>query len=293
MSDVPASVENLHCVEDLAHLAATQYRLADRYCDRCRNYHALFPYRRAARIVRTAETGGHDFTPILSEVFKSGRNKVLIAGAADSGLLALTARAGAAFDIDILVLDRCQTPLESCREFAQRHSHAVDVLCRDLVDLDVAAGFDVVVADNILLFIEPERRVEVLSRLRRALRPNGRIVHIFNVSARISGEVVPEYRASYSRWVIDELKRRHITLPEARDAFIGRLDDYAREFESRDGAFSQAEQVLALHESACFSVTSCVEFETALASPWKHFVSRLAKRRFVLTAVPKAGGPNG
>jgi len=285
-----AALENPLCTEDLAQLAATQYRLADRFCDRCRNYHALFPYRRIARIVTTAEAGGPDFSSTLSGLFKAERRRVLIAGAADSGLLALTARAGAAFDIDIVVLDRCRTPLELCREFAQRWSLAADVLHRDLTDLDIAEGFDVVFADNILLFVKPERRIDVLSRLRRALRPNGRLVHIFNVGGRISGEIVPEYRAGYSRWILAELERQGIALPESPDAFIGRLDDYAREFESRDGAFNRLEQVLALHERAGFSIASCVEFDTALALPWKQFVAKLAKRRYIMVAAPRAIG---
>jgi hypothetical protein len=276
--------------EDLPQLAATQHRLADRFCDRCRNYHALHPYRRLARVVTAIDAGGHGFAPILAEVFKAGRRRVLIAGAADSGLLALTARAGADFDLDITILDRCRTPLELCRDFAARWSLAAQVVHADLTELEVASDFDVVFASDILRFIAPERRIEVVSRLRRALHPEGRLVHAFSVGARISGEVVPEYRANYSRWILAELERHGVALPESREAFVRRLDAHGQEFESRDGAFARLEQVRALHEQAGFTIASCVEFDTDLAPPWKQFVTKLAKKRYVMVAEPARNG---
>jgi hypothetical protein len=124
--------KNPYCVEDLAQLAASQYRLADRYCDRCRNFHALWPYRRVARIAGAAEAGGGALESILADAFARGRRKVVIAGAADTGLLALTARAGAGRDIEITVIDRCRTPLELCRQFAQRWSINAQMLHQDL-----------------------------------------------------------------------------------------------------------------------------------------------------------------
>jgi SAM-dependent methyltransferase len=282
MSSEQATFGHPRCMEDLLQVAATQYRLADQFCDFCRNYHALWPYHRIARTVTSAEAGGPDFSSTLAEVFKAGRRSVLIAGAADTGLLAIAARAGAPFGVDIVVLDRCRTPLELCREFAQRWSIAADVQHQDLTGLDISAGFDVVFANSILLFINPERRVDVLSRLRRALRPNGRLVHIFNVGARISGKVVPEYRAGYSRWILAELERQGVPLPESPEEFIRRLDDYAREFGSRQGTFNHLEQVLALHERAGFTVTSRVEFDIGLALPRKLFFVILDYRRLLI-----------
>jgi SAM-dependent methyltransferase len=286
MSHQQATVESPFCTEDLAQLAATQHALADRLCGTCRNFHALWPYRRVARLCGAAEAGGSAIESTLAEAFKGGRRKVLIAGAADSGLLALTARAGAPYDVDIVVLDRCRTPLEACRQFAQRWSLRADVLHDDLTNLAVIAGFDVVFANSIVQFIAPERRVDFLSRLCRALRPDGRLVNVFNVSAPVVGEVLPEYRIGYSGWVLAELDRRGIPPPEPREAFARRLDEYAREFESREGTFNSPEQFFALHERAGFVVASCVETGMDLALPWQQFVAKLGKRRYIMVAEP-------
>jgi hypothetical protein len=146
-----------------------------------------------------------------------------------------------------------------------------------------------VFANSILLFIAPEWRVEVLSRLCRALRPGGRLVNVFNVSDRIPGNVLPEYREGYSGWILAELLRRDIPLPESAEAFARRLDDYAREFESREGTFGRLDDVLALHERAGFSIMSCVEAGMGLISPMQQVASKLAKRRYIMVAEPARG----
>jgi SAM-dependent methyltransferase len=286
MSTYEVTFDDRRFREDLAQLAAEQYRVADGFCGTCRNYHALWPYRRLARVTGAADAGGTTLEFILAEAFAGDRRRVLIAGAADTGLLALTARAGAAFDIGIVVLDRCPTPLELCRRFAQRWSINAEVLHQDLTSLDVVAAFDVIFANSLLPFIAPERRVEALSRLRRALRPDGRLINVFNVGARLEGEALSEYRARYSGWVIAELDRQRIPIPEARETFLRRLDDYARELESREGEFGRPEQLLALHERSGFDIISCAEIDMALALPWQQFVAKLAKRRYIVVARP-------
>jgi hypothetical protein len=59
--------------------------------------------------------------------------------------------------------------------------------------------------------------------------------------------------------VIAELDRLGIPIPEARETFLQRLDDYARELEAREGAFDRPEQFLALHQRGGFAIISCVE----------------------------------
>ena len=73
----------------------------------------------------------------------SGGKRVLIAAAADTGLLATVARAGSGLDPDITVVDRCETPLELCRRYASERSLPVQTQIADLTALDLA-DFDVV-----------------------------------------------------------------------------------------------------------------------------------------------------
>src|SRR5215467_4124293 len=105
--------------EDLFQLAEHGFHTAARFCKSCYHYHALWGYERLAGIKSNGfETERDLLEPLLNSELPE-RGRVLIAGAADAGLLAFTAqtmhnRVGA-----ITVADRCPTPLEVCRRYAQ------------------------------------------------------------------------------------------------------------------------------------------------------------------------------
>ena len=273
---------NSYCTEDLVEQAATQYRLAEQFCDTCRNYHAIWPYRRLARVVATADASAPGFESTLDALFKTGKRKVLIAGAADTGLLALTARTGAAYDVNIVVLDRCRTPLELCRQFAQRWSLRSCTLHQDLTGLDLAAEFDVVFANSVLMFIAPELRIDVLRRLSRALRLDGRLVNVFNAGPHIR-------REDSVATMLAEMERRGIPLPESSETFTRGLIDFAREQDSRDRTLNELDQVLALHERGGFRVIRCVETDMGVTSPWQRLAG---KRRYLIEGIPAPQGCN-
>jgi SAM-dependent methyltransferase len=273
---------NSYCSEDLAQQAATQYRLARQLCDTCRTYHAIWPYRRLARVVATADASAPGFESTLDALFKTGKRQVLIAGAADTGLLALTARTGAAYDVDIMVLDRCRTPLELCRQFAERWSLTSRTLHQDLTGLDVAAEFDIVFANSVLMFVAPELRVDVLRRLSRALRPGGRLVNVFNAGPRIR-------REDSVATMLAEMERRGIPLPESAETFTRELIDFAREQDSRDSTLYELDQILALHERGGFKVMRCVETDMGVTSPWQRLAG---KRRYLIEGTPAQDSRN-
>ena len=102
--------------EDLHQLAGEAWEVAGRLCGTCRNLHVLWPYQ------RLAGSPGRDVAvvePVLRRLLSASGRKVLIAGCADSGLLALVARTANPATA-ITVVDRCETPLELCRRFARR-----------------------------------------------------------------------------------------------------------------------------------------------------------------------------
>jgi hypothetical protein len=98
-------------IEDLPRVAADAYELAGHLCGDCRNLHALWPYARLTRASTGIEQRQSGLEAELHAFFDLGLRDVLIAGAADSALLAHVARAGARHEINIVVLDICDTPL--------------------------------------------------------------------------------------------------------------------------------------------------------------------------------------
>src|SRR3974390_890378 len=108
----------LRAVEDLPRLAPEAFELANRLCGSCQRYHSLWIYQRIARA-----SGGTAAAPllrsVLSRLLSAPDKKTLIAGSADTGLLALVIRA-AHPESHIVVADHCDAPLELCRRFAKR-----------------------------------------------------------------------------------------------------------------------------------------------------------------------------
>jgi SAM-dependent methyltransferase len=272
--------------EDLPRVAAESFALAGQLCS-CGPIHALWPYIRLARASTGVEAAASQLESRLAALIGDGRRGVLIAGAADTGLLALVARAAGTHPADIIVLDRCAAPLESCRRLARRWSLPIETLHQDLLTLDAPARFDLVLVHGTLHFIAADRRADVLARLRRALRPGGRLVLLFNTSRPIAGDLVPENRDGYADWVIEELDRRAIPLPEDRPGFRARLRAHAQERETREGAFGDAEDAWALLAGAGFSVRDRCEIGVTLAAPVQSFVAKISKRRFLAIAEPR------
>jgi hypothetical protein len=278
--------DDLRFTEDIPLLAAEAFDLANRLCGSCRNFHSLWPFLRIAG----ASGGDVDVPPVhsaITDAISGNRQRLLIAGAADSGLLAVVARATRGAKIDIVVLDRCATPLELCRRFAQRWLLPIKTMQTDLGDFSSQANFDAVFTHSILQFIGDDRQLDVLQRLRRGLRLNGRLVIVFRTSERIEESLMPEYRENYPKRLLDQLDEMNIPLPEPRDAFRRRVQMYAAERLQREGAHADSSQVEKLINAAGFALQSITAIRSELSAPFRAFTDKISKRRFLAVARPR------
>lgn len=278
--------DDLRFSEDLRQLAAEASELAGRFCGSCKNFHLLWPYLRLARA-----SGGGVGAPLIHSALscllsRYGR-KVLIAGCADTGLLAVVARA-AVPGTDIIVLDRCETPLELCRRFARRWSLPIEILHLDLSELAAQSSFDVVFAHSLLQFIPAHHRLDVLSRIRRSLRADGRLVLLFRTSARIEGSLLPEYLDGYPKHLIEQLEGMNIELPESREAFRRRIEIYSEERRAREGAHTTRAEVEQLIEAAGFWIEDLMPIEASMSEPFRQLAAKITKQRFLAIAKPRS-----
>jgi SAM-dependent methyltransferase len=274
--------------EDLRQIAGEAYALSGQLCGTCADMHALWPYIRLARASTGIEDEGSRLERVLSELIRQGRREVLIAGAQDTGLLTLVARASP--EANIVVLDQCETPLELCRRLARRNALAISTLHTDLRDLEVVARFNLILVHFTLHFIEPAHRIDVLMRLRRALKPGGRLALLFNTGRKIGGALMSQGREGYAHWVMDELDRLTVPLPEPADAFGARLSRHGGRREDREGAYATPDEVCGLLRKAGFDVCDCFETTATVADPLRDFVAKIDKRRFLAVAAPADKG---
>jgi SAM-dependent methyltransferase len=268
--------------ERLGDIAAEAYEVADRLCGSCRNLHALWPYIRLSRSSTGLERNGSVLETALRSFIGEGLRKILIAGAADTGLLSLVVRAADDFDADITVLDVCASPLELCRRLASQWSIPVKTVKQDLADLGERQTFDLVLVHGTLHFIAAEKRLNVLVRIHRALRPNGRLVLLFNTSRPSTIRKGDKFHVDYAESVVKELRRLAIPLPDSESELVRRLSDHSRQRQEREGAFANPDSARQLLEAAGFNIISCGEVETAQSA--QMFTAHISKHRFMAIA---------
>jgi SAM-dependent methyltransferase len=272
-------------IERLGEIAAEAYAVAGRFCGSCRNLHALWPYIRLSRSSTGLERSGSVLETALRAFVGQGLRKILIAGAADTGLLSLVLRAADDVDVDVTVLDVCASPLELCRRLAGQWSIPVRTVKQDLADLDERQEFDLVLVHGTLHFIAGEKRLNVLARIHRGLRPNGRLVLLFNTSRPSTIRKHDKLHVDYAESVVNELRRLAIPLPDSESEFIRRLSDHSRQRQEREGAFANPGDAEQLLETAGFEIIGCSEVETTHSA--QMFTAHISKHRFMAIAEPK------
>ena len=218
------SVDNTSSVTDLlgdpAGLAEYQFRLALDHCAECRDYHSVWPYRRLSRMVLGIETGADIVGALLGE-FTQPNGRILIAGSADAGLMALTATATKDKNPFIDVADRCPTPLAVCRRFAQGQSLRITTLQLDFGSNVRQRRYDVVFVHCIVQFVPPSLRVEFLRKLGQAMTRQSALILVERLHTRKEDD--PRHR-DYAADTLDALAAQGIKLPEEETSFRLRLE---------------------------------------------------------------------
>jgi 2-polyprenyl-3-methyl-5-hydroxy-6-metoxy-1,4-benzoquinol methylase len=220
----------------------------------------------------------------MRKLIAGGLRKILIAGSADTGLLALVARAGANHGAEIAVLDICKTPVELCRRLASQWSMQIETRQQDLLELEDRRKFDLVLVHGTLHFISADSRIDALTRIHRALRPEGRLVLMFNTSKPSTVDIDDKFHIAYAETVLGELKRLRVALPDNEATIRQRLAAHSRRRQLREGAFAEPRDAEALLKTAGYKPISCTQVGIMLARSAQNFVSHISKRRFMFIA---------
>lgn len=218
--------------EPLLPLARFAFDWADILCDAshgCAQYHRMWSVSRLLEYGGALPAGADFFRRELAAASSDGKVHVIISGGADTGLMAIAVEGARKSNLEIHVtaVDRCKTPLEQMRLYGEACGVRVDVHACTLDKLPADLGADVIVGHSILQFIPPDKRNDVFSAWKAALRPGGRII----LWQRLDRPFVPIKQA----WNPEEM-RQH------QDEFGKRMDntDVLGAFGSRDAILDAA-----------------------------------------------------
>ncbi len=173
------------CGENLFLNSERVLRIAPMLCRGCEDYHIRAVLHRTARFQKGINVDRPQIVsalkPLLQE--RSGRIvKLLIAGAADTGILSTCAHAAAAIGGDVIenihftVADRCATPLALCAAYAQEYNLKLRTQVLDFLRDDLVGEFDIAVLHSVLRFLAPSAQRLLLIKLKRRMKPGGSIL---------------------------------------------------------------------------------------------------------------------
>jgi len=212
--------------DDLIALARAGWRLGAQHCTACGGYHRMWGALRAAGVVGGADADEAVLAPLLTRALTPGA-RVLLAGSADPGILDMVARAAGATPLQVLVADICATPLKVIEALRPYPAIQVETLRLDLTTLDHEAAWDVIVSHSMLPFVGPEARLEILTRLRRALAPGGRLLLAMRSASAMEDADAARHDEAWIARAKAKIARSGIPLPGPADAFDAALTRYA------------------------------------------------------------------
>lgn len=177
------------CGEDLAHMVWRMSELAPSLCGDCAEYHLRFALTRSISSVDKSVAVDRPLLikhiqRIVSEPARppDGHVDILIAGAADTGVLATCAHAVAVLGEPLfsrcrfILLDRCRSPLVLSAEFAGRHGVSLRTIEADLTAVTEDFAVDLIVAHSFLRFLDRPQQIALLKKFSSWLKPQGRII---------------------------------------------------------------------------------------------------------------------
>ena len=88
----------------------------------------------------------------------------------------LHAFGGHAKDIEIMVLDICETPLMLCKWYGARQEVRVETHACDIVQWETTRQFDLIVTHSFLPMLPAPARQLLVAKWREVLRPGGKVV---------------------------------------------------------------------------------------------------------------------
>lgn len=213
--------------------------------DVCRGYHTAWPWLRQLGVISGANVV-QAYCERREQTAFSRAKRILIAGCADEGLLenlcgALGARAQ---QVDITVCDLCATPLHRCTALAEKSGLSITCQTANLLDLDIAGQFDLIVGHSILSFFPREKRRRFFEGIAARLTDGGTIYLFQAVRDGVDGSEV-RFDASEGQ----QFKARAMSAfreqgaPMVEETFIALVDRFV---ETRRGVLvSNLDHVLA------------------------------------------------
>jgi SAM-dependent methyltransferase len=254
-----------HVTEPLLESAPLAYGMAAQLCatdpatgESCGWYHGAWQLLRLLDLVSTMQRHSAYYRDALGTLARTGSYpRVLVSSAADYSLPACVMQAydSERSNLDLTVIDRCETPLCLTRWYADRIGRHIDTQRISLPHYTAKRSFDVICSHSFLAFFEPIERRAVLSHWHAMLRPGGKVVTANRIRPGAADTLVrftPAQIEAFSQLAAERSSRVPTALGIGREEIVGA----ARAYAERQAVYSitSSERLATLFEETGFRI---------------------------------------
>jgi SAM-dependent methyltransferase len=149
--------------------------------------------------------------------------RVLVSGAADYGMLAQVLMVLGERAAEIVVVDRCETPLMLNRWYAERAGRSILTVCSDILAFSDARLFDVVCTHSFLGQVPADRRAGLVALWHRCLHPGGTVVTVNRVRPLAADVGSARFSVEQSEALLARMRAGAASLPAEIDIDLSEL----------------------------------------------------------------------
>lgn len=236
--------ENLNLEEPMITTAPLTYELAPVLCqgdhvspEDCSWYHSIWQYLRIFDMVSTPTWHEDFYLKTFAKLSQAGHHNILITGTADYSVLSHVLWAYQDFkrDVDVSVVDLCETPLFLCKWYAKLSGFRVNTFATDLLSFEPSNQPDLITTDAFLTRFSPKDRLNIIQKWYDLLSPGGKIVTTVRVEPGLTDESVgstEEQIRAFKNKAKQEAKRWQGFLAHSIDDIANGAEKYAQRMRS-------------------------------------------------------------
>ena len=240
-------------------MAPALCRPISRYDGVCDWYHGFWLCLRLMGVGRTYGGQAGFYLPALQDLARGGDSpRVLVTGSADYAIpsLALAAYAREAADLQLTVMDLCETPLYLTRWYAGRLGAEVATERADVLKYAPEAPFDVALTNSFFGSFAPEKRPALFAAWARLLRPGGKLMFTNRLRPGTTGIVrfSPDEVEAFCSTIAGEASRLPEPLNQDLEGIAAAARRYAESYTSHP--LETQDEIVQLLEQAGFRIDS-------------------------------------
>jgi hypothetical protein len=212
--------------EDLDWQAQRGLELGSALCACEGHYHTLWGSLRVAGLNNTMKGEAPHLTEMMAPLLRDGM-RVLIAGAADPGVLCGIGRIFSPRMPAFTVIDKCKAPLALIGEFAASRAIACRALHMDLLDLDGSEQWDQIVLHYTADYMNASFRGRLFRSLAACLAPGGTLICATMTGASIPLHLQDDMAGAFYARAVAALKDTPMAAQAQTPEFEHKLHGYS------------------------------------------------------------------